>query len=730
MALGRPILDDRSYEQLRDELVRRIPVYNPEWTDHNPSDPGITLLELFAYLGENLLFRFNQVPETTRLEFLNLLDLPLRPATPARAMVVFSTVERTGAIVPRGSEARAGNLPFETASETRALPVTAVAVAKTATATPDRDAEPELFGFFETTVDSIGGLGSTEEAAAYRPDRVPDAAGAPPVDFDATVDGVLWVGIVAAVDGDPALLRHDLFEAHDGPLHLSLGFVPDLAAKPAAETEPCPGEGRTRPVRPVEWEISTGTFDGTGPNAAPIYRSLQVIEDSTLGLAQEGVVRLTLPRKAGDGGPFPLADPDRAGTGSLPPQLDPKTEAKVLFWLRAWRHDGSRFGKVLWVGANAGEVEQTRTARTELLGTGNAQPSQVMLLVNRPVIAGSLVLEVEGPDGWTAWTEVDSFHASREEDRHYVVDAEAGRVRFGNGLQGRAPQIGERVRARSYRTGGGAAGNVAAKAINKVPSLAAIKAENPLPAWGGADKETVAAALERIPGELRRRDRAVTRGDFRELALQTPGGAVGRAETLPRFNPQTRDAAAAGVVTVVVWPREDPAHPSAPVPDRRLLSSVCCFLDRRRLVTTELYVVPPTYRRVAVAVGLSAKAGYGVEAVRRWVELVLRQYLAPLPPYGPDGGGWPLGRRVYGPELEAAALQVEGVEFLEGLSVAGWNEAAQAWVVGTVELALDEVPELAEITVVEGAPAEPGAALGPIAPAKTPVPIPVLREEC
>src|SRR6185295_1505947 len=90
MALGRPILVDRSYEQLRDELVRRIPVYNPEWTDHNASDPGITLIELFAFLGENLLYRFNQIPETTKLAFLRLLDAPLRPATAAEAMITLT----------------------------------------------------------------------------------------------------------------------------------------------------------------------------------------------------------------------------------------------------------------------------------------------------------------------------------------------------------------------------------------------------------------------------------------------------------------------------------------------------------------------------------------------------------------------------------------------------------------------------------------------------------------
>ena len=80
MPLPSPILDDRSFAQLSTELKARIPVYSPEWTDHNASDPGITLLELFAFQAEGLLYRLNQVPEATYLEFLRLLQIPLRPA--------------------------------------------------------------------------------------------------------------------------------------------------------------------------------------------------------------------------------------------------------------------------------------------------------------------------------------------------------------------------------------------------------------------------------------------------------------------------------------------------------------------------------------------------------------------------------------------------------------------------------------------------------------------------
>lgn len=326
-----------------------------------------------------------------------------------------------------------------------------------------------------------------------------------------------------------------------------------------------------------------------------------------------------------------------------------------------------------------------------------------------------------------------------------MLDAEAGTVRFGNGVRGRAPQIGERVRVVEYLWGGGAAGNVGAKAISKVTGFGQLKASNPLPATGGAEGEALAAALERVPGEFRRHDRAVTASDFQELALQTPGAVVGRAECMPLFDPKTKSTEAAGVVSVVVWPAQDLKHPNAPVPDRALLRQVCTWLDARRLVTTELYVIPPTYRAIAVSIGLQAKPGYGIEAVRRWVELVIRQYLAPLPPYGPNGQGWPLGRAVYGPELEAAALQVEGVLFIQCLRLAE-RDANGEWVeAGTdavpvptgclprerVILQPWEVPELAEITVVQGDALTPGEAVGSTGTTPlVPIPIPTVVEEC
>lgn len=727
MPLPRPILDDRSYEQLRDELIRRIPVYTREWTDHNPSDPGITLLELFAFLGENLLYRFNQTPETTHLQFLRLLQIPLRPAQSARAILGLTTEVPGGVLVERETEVKAGSVSFETRSEARVLPVTVEAYAKAARELPDADEEPEVFDYFQRVVDAIDGLTEGEQPVAYENEQVPPGADGPPVDFDEAVDGILWVAVLAGEGELASAVRQALIEHTDAPVHINLGFVPDPVVPSVAEIDACPGEGNASGGPAVDWQISTGELDDEG---IPVYRALRLGGDTTAGLSQEGVMRLELPDSLDDTGVFALPEPDAAGSGDLPPALDEDTEARLLFWLRAYRRDGSRIGKVLWVGANATEVEQLLHASTELLGVGTGAPDQRFQVIHAPVAAGSLVLEVESADGWQQWTEVDGFHVSGEQSHHFVLDPEAGEIRFGNTAQGYAPQIGQRIRVRSYRYGGGVAGNVAAGAISKLSSVDKVVASNPLPATGGADGEAIDEALERIPGELRRRERAVALGDFRELALMTQGADVGRAEVLPLFHPHTRTTGAAGVICVVIWPRNDPRNPGAPSPDRGLLRQVCQWLDARRLVTTELYVIPPRYRKVAVAVGLVVKSGFGIEAVRNWVELVVRQYLAPLPPFGPSGEGWPLGRRVHGPELEAAALQVEGVEFLEGLELAGWEEATGSWLPGTVDLTLDEVPELAEITVVEGKPLAPGEALGPPPAESTPVPIPVEREEC
>src|SRR5437763_2382572 len=183
MPIPNPILDDRSYLQLRDEMVRRIPVFAREWSDHNASDPGIALIELVAHVGENLLYRFNQIPEAARLAFLRLLQVPLRPAEPARAVVTLATAQPAGVLITQGSELRAGDLPFRTRTEVHVWPVTARAVAKSIADPPAQDREPDVYEFALRTLDALGPLDPDTRAAWFQTTPL-DATGAgPPVDF-------------------------------------------------------------------------------------------------------------------------------------------------------------------------------------------------------------------------------------------------------------------------------------------------------------------------------------------------------------------------------------------------------------------------------------------------------------------------------------------------------------------------------------------------------------------
>lgn len=422
MPIPNPILDDRSYQQLRDELVLRIPVFTPEWTDHNASDPGITLIELFAFLGENLLYRFNQIPEAARLEFLRLLQIPLRPAVAANALVTFTTQKPKGVVVALESELEAGKLSFETTTEVKVWPVSFVAVGRVRTDDPNPKEEPEVHQAAANVIDALGALPAGHVPVYYK--NEPVDLKTPPVDFSKTVDGKLWIAVLKE--------KGFLSEEMGGAL-LNLGFVLDPVFAAMDEVVPCLGAGLTTPAPPVEWKVSTGKLN----DGKPLYQSITPQGDSTRGLSQDGVVRLRLPKDSNEFGVFKTDEPAKLGTGDLPPVLeDEEAEQKILCWLSAFRHDGSHLGKVLYIGANAAETQQTKKARPEFLGIGTAQPDQRYKLVSRPVKEGSLVLEVDEGQRWVKWDERDGFHASQPDDRHFVVDLEAGEVRFGNGLQG------------------------------------------------------------------------------------------------------------------------------------------------------------------------------------------------------------------------------------------------------------------------------------------------------
>ena len=89
MALPVPNLDDRRFQDLVDDAKRLVQQKCPEWTDHNVSDPGVTLIETFAWMTDQVLYRLNRVPERNYIKFLELIGVRLFPPTAARVAITF-----------------------------------------------------------------------------------------------------------------------------------------------------------------------------------------------------------------------------------------------------------------------------------------------------------------------------------------------------------------------------------------------------------------------------------------------------------------------------------------------------------------------------------------------------------------------------------------------------------------------------------------------------------------
>jgi predicted phage baseplate assembly protein len=189
------------------------------------------------------------------------------------------------------------------------------------------------------------------------------------------------------------------------------------------------------------------------------------------------------------------------------------------------------------------------------------------------------------------------------------------------------------------------------------------KVSNLYPASGGSDEESLDDAKARAPQALKTRCRAVTADDFQTLARQAAN--IARANTIPLANPAFPGVAVPGSITVVVVPNTpDPA----PMPTAATLRTVCAYLNQRRLLTAELYVVPPTYQKVQIRASIIAEDSADLAEVTTAVTNALLTYLHPLNG-GDDGLGWPFGGPIYYSPLFQQIFSTPGVQRVESVVI-------------------------------------------------------------
>lgn len=264
-------------------------------------------------------------------------------------------------------------------------------------------------------------------------------------------------------------------------------------------------------------------------------------------------------------------------------------------------------------------VRQGRSIPVQVIGSATAEPNQVFALGPGPVIADSLIVEVNEGAGWVRWDRRDSLlydigrdgrvQLSAPHARHYALRFDgAGEafIQFGDGRFGRRPPPGtNNIRAR-WVAGGGSAGNVGPGTIREAltPIAALASVTNPLPAAGGVDAEAIADAVRAGPAAFRARERAVTLDDYEAMAHLAGGVAKARARPTSWNN-----------VDLFVAP----AGPAlAPVPET-LRRHLLAFFEDRRMAGTAVRILDAKPARIDIGAEIAYDERYRSDAVRQGV---------------------------------------------------------------------------------------------------------------
>lgn len=617
MALPTPNLDDRTFQELVDEARRLIPHYCPRWTDHNLSDPGITLLELFAGMVETLLYRLNRVPDKSYITFMSLMGVRLQPPAAARVGLTFWL---SGAL---GPQAQPVIIPADTEVSTVQPPNGTSVTFSTVAAGRCSPPRP------------IACLASADDQR-FRPigDILRERNDTPLAVF----------GAKPAV-GD----SFSIVDAND----LS-GHILELTFR-----GPIKGVGVTPEDPPWVWQA----WRADGWARADIER------DGTGGLNRVGRVVIHLPRG--------MARRERDGVAGYwlrccfvqPTGAQQGYEESPMIETL----------QVASLGITV-EAIHASSVSGEVVGRSSGEPGQIFQLERRPVLQrrDDEHIEVLHGTDWEPWSEREHFAGSRPSDMHYTLDSVSGQIAFGPRIRepdgsevqyGAKPAPGSLIRMARYRTGGGTAGNVGRGTLTVLRGALSYvdRVTNRDEAAGGLDAETIERARLRAPQFLRTSERAVTAEDYEHLALAA-GAGVRRARCVAATSAGGEPTP--GVVRLLLVPAVEPAERGLTpqrlgLAERRgLVDAVRAYLDSRRPLGTVLAIGEPPYVRVSVTARIRPRPDVDGAAVAREAYLRLERFLNPLVG-GPEGKGWPFGRPLYASEVYALLQAVPGVEYID-----------------------------------------------------------------
>lgn len=716
MKVPLPNLDDRRWSDLVDEGRSLIPLYAPDWTDHNVHDPGITIMELFAWIAEMDIYQLNRISDRSKRKFLALVGITPKPPHAARTVLSFVLKAGTPPLALQSGTQFAGADPFGEHTPFRLLDsITVVPGALQAIQIKD------AAGFHDVTdhwrrEEHFGVFGAIPESGTeiYLGFTDPIPAGVPLSLYFEFV-GEQWSENERQRIIDEIKQRREVCRPPDNPCLKSPPASEDmievkLECRTRTSWEYLADNGKWLALDPKREDVVDNTcafglsgrvvlkthgpmaqkavgevedqlfyfrcrFEAGAYDAPPIIQSL-IMNAATAEQAVPVEEKFIIAPGAPVSGDEPVIGETsilRMAANIIP---DPGKKERNITRL-VIDNDETGLGVLAYkktTAANAGEIVIEGT----LIGEGDGAPHQKMTLPAFPVQQASLKLfSLENNQNlassrWQTWQRQEDFVASKRSDFHFVLDPTNGEISFGDGENGRVPPAGALFFA-AFNATRAAEGNLAIRtamelrdsAHNRVavPNFDATKASlekitNALNAAGGVAAETLESAIARAIELMGDSRRAVTLKDYENLALTTPGAKVARASAKANLYASLPCLKANGVITVVILPNMPVQRP---VPSRSLLRSVASYLDRRRVIGTRVEVVGPTYLEVTVSARVQGVKNASKTNLRMRIVKALDDFFNPLTG-GPEQTGWPFGRDVYRSEVLQVIDEVMGVD--------------------------------------------------------------------
>jgi len=672
-----PNYDDQNFVDIMEMAKRRIPVLYPQWTDMNEHDPGITILELFAWLKEMQQYHLNRITTQGYESMLALLGAVVGEPSAAQTLIVLPDISQGS--LPQGMRLEApGNIIFECQDTVKlnGFQIQGIYVNDSTGFKDVQDIirEPKLYchPFGQKPVEGESslylGVDLLEQNKEFRLFlQFDDSYPVPRNPFEENSMGprdVIWE--YGSTDENrlefkPVELSYDRTYgfSQSGEIRFRIGG--DAGIVSLGEGIPKACWLRARLLRKGCEETPRLTAIFKEPISVAQKRTL--CETLTFTLSEnKGDMVLELYTWLALNGRYTVFVRDRLGWQNhndiliqTPREEKDAIELKLVNLPQDLAIDGTENIRVLCYEADFGG--------SMVFPGSNGLPGQRFPLQYEDTLLREqlsvLVYEEteQGPKRWMEWKYISKLSKAGPFDRSFTYDPINNQIVFGDNEQGAVPQAGEdNIIVVKCVTTKGSRGNIDSQSFELLEcGTIRSMSYNPVPASGGRDPETISDAIERVKASLKQVAKAVTAADYETLAAATPGLRIMGVKAIPFYDPDSKvagDKQGPATVTVVVLPYSED---SFPMPDEQFLGAVGRHLEEYRLITTNVKVIRPVYMKISVYAEVFIENNSG-ESYEMAIKAAISSYFEAVRkgiPEGKPGFGQPIRESILTMKIEA-----------------------------------------------------------------------------